>query len=56
MIEFTSDKIKITGPKMDGGYTVTFEVGEYMQLEVVKLLAIPQQLPVVVCVYPAKEQ
>lgn len=42
-IEFTSDKIRITGPKVDGGYTVSFEVGEYSQLKVAALLTLDQE-------------
>lgn len=41
-MKFEADKIKVTGPKVDGGYTVSFDVGEYEQLKVAKLLAIPQ--------------
>jgi len=26
---FTADKVKIAGAKIDGSYTITFEVGEY---------------------------
>ncbi len=26
---FTADRIKIAGPKIDGSYSITFEVGEY---------------------------
>ena len=37
-IEFTADLIKIRGPKVDGGWSVTFEVGEY---EVSKILELP---------------
>lgn len=28
-IRFIADKVKLVGPKVDGGFTVTFEVGEY---------------------------
>ncbi|MBM4402224.1 MAG: hypothetical protein FJ044_03205 [Candidatus Cloacimonetes bacterium] len=28
-IQFNADKVKISGPKIDNSYTVTFEVGEY---------------------------
>lgn len=37
-----SDKIRITGPKVDGGFSVILDVGEHGQLDVAKLLAIPQ--------------
>lgn len=42
-IEFNADKVKIYGPKTDGGYTITFETGEYEQEKVAELLKIPQQ-------------
>lgn len=41
-ITFLADKIKINGAKVDGSYTVSFDVGEYEQLQVAKLLTIPQ--------------
>ena len=28
-IKFTVDKVKVYGPKIDGGWTVTFNIGEY---------------------------
>ncbi len=28
-IKFIADKVKITGPKHDGSFTVSFETGEY---------------------------
>jgi hypothetical protein len=40
-ITFIADKVKITGPKVDGGYSVTFMVGEYQQLEVAKMVVLP---------------
>ena len=43
MIQFNADKIRVSGPKIDGSYTVTFEIGEYEQLKVAELLAVPQQ-------------
>ena len=41
-IEFMADKAKVTGPKVDGGYTVSFDVGEYEQDKVSQLIALPQ--------------
>ena len=26
---FVADRVKIAGPRIDGNYTVTFEIGEY---------------------------
>jgi len=28
-IKFEADRVKINGPRIDGSFTVTFEVGEY---------------------------
>lgn len=42
-ITFGVDKIKISGPNADGGYTITMYTGEYAQDDIVKLLKIPQQ-------------
>jgi len=39
---FDADKIKVNGPRMDGSFAVTFEVGEYEQEKIAKLLLIPQ--------------
>jgi len=36
-VEFTADLVKIRGPKVDGGFAVTFEVGEYETAEVLSL-------------------
>lgn len=27
--EFIADRVKISGPRVDGSYSITFEVGEY---------------------------
>lgn len=42
MISFMADKVKVSGPKVDGGYTVSFDLGEYEQPKVAQLIAIPQ--------------
>lgn len=42
-IEFGADGVKVSGPNKDGGYTVTFSSGEYMQDQIAELLRIPQQ-------------
>lgn len=49
-MNFIADKVKVNGPKVDGGFSVTFEVGEHMQYEVAKLIAIPQQVSLKVVV------
>lgn len=36
-IEFIADKVKIAGPKIDGTYTITFDVGEYAYDEIMHL-------------------
>jgi hypothetical protein len=41
-IEFIADKVKVNGPRIDGGYILSFEVGEYMQQQVSELLRIKQ--------------
>ena len=43
MIEFKADKINIRGPRIDGSYVITFEVGEYEQKKVAQMMLIPQQ-------------
>lgn len=43
ILSFSADKIKVNGPKIDGGYSVTFDVGEFEQSNVAKLFSIPQQ-------------
>lgn len=49
--QFQADKVKITGPKVDGGYSVVFECGEYMQKEIAELFKIPQQKVITVIVH-----
>ena len=50
ILSFSADKIKVNGPKIDGGYSVSFDVGEFEQPNVAKLFAIPQQTNVKVSV------
>lgn len=43
-VEFESDGVRISGPRRtDGGYTVSFELGEYQSLQAAKLLAFPHK-------------
>lgn len=42
MIEFKADRVKVSGPKADGGYSIILEVGEYEQKNVAELLKLPQ--------------
>jgi hypothetical protein len=37
-IELLVDKIKIYGPKVDGGYKLTFEIGEYEKDKLAELI------------------
>lgn len=43
MVKIIADKLKITGPQVDGGYKIILSVGEYQQEQVSKLIQIPQQ-------------
>lgn len=42
-ISFNADKVKVSGPKVDGSYSVTFDTGEYEQEKIAELVRIPQQ-------------
>lgn len=42
VIKVKADAIKVNGPLKDGSYSITFSTGEYEQLNVSKLLMIPQ--------------
>ena len=41
-ITFEADSLKVAEPRVDGSYTLSFSVGQHQQLEVAKLLTIPQ--------------
>jgi len=41
-IEIIADKIKVYGPKVDGSYTITLEVGEYEREKIAKTMSIQQ--------------
>lgn len=41
-MKFQVDKIAVRGPKVDGGFVITLEVGEYDQANVAELLTLPQ--------------
>lgn len=53
-VTFTADKIRISGPKIDGSYNVTFETGEYEQQNIAEILKLPQQQAVEVSVHVRK--
>ena len=42
-IEFKSDRVKVSGPRVDGSWVVCFDAGEYEQEKIAELLKIPQQ-------------
>jgi len=42
MIELIADKVVVRGPNSDGGYSLTFYVGEYEQAKVAEVMKIPQ--------------
>lgn len=42
-LSLKADSVKVVGPKVDGGYSVTFGAGENEAVNVAKLLAIPKQ-------------
>lgn len=37
-ITFGADNIKISGPRVDGTFALTFETGEYMRKEVLQIM------------------
>lgn len=41
-IELNADSVKIYGPKSDGGFTVTFGIGEYEQPKLAHLMLFKQ--------------
>ena len=53
MIELTADKVLIRGPSADGGYTLTFYIGEYEQAKVAEVMRIPQMTEIKLQVYVA---
>lgn len=42
-VNFGADKVKISGPRIDGSYSVTFETGEYEREKVADLLRVPPE-------------
>jgi hypothetical protein len=47
MIRIIADKIKIYGAKIDGSYTISFDVGEYQQTKIAELLLIKQNTNII---------
>jgi hypothetical protein len=54
-IELFADKVKFSGPRVDGSWVVSFEMGDDMKMNIAKLLAIPDQTMVKVTVELPKE-
>lgn len=55
-LEFKSDKLKVSGPNADDGYSITFYTGEYEQLNVAKLMALPVRTELTVSVIIKEEE
>lgn len=51
-IELNPSKIVVRGPKVDGGYTITLEIGEYEQAKVAEVIMLPQQQTFKVTIEP----
>jgi hypothetical protein len=47
-ITFNADSVKVNGPLSDGSYSITFKTGEYEQLNVAKLMVVPQMTELIV--------
>jgi hypothetical protein len=46
LLTVLADKVIIRGPKVDGGFSITFEAGEYEREKVAGLLLIPSDTPI----------
>ena len=49
-IIFVADRLRISGPLVDGGFRISLDVGEYMADRVADLVKLPQQVPLEVTV------
>ncbi len=49
-VKFIADKVRVSGPKIDGGYVISFEVGEHMAHKVSEIVMLPQQIALEVMV------
>lgn len=47
-ISFVADKVKISGPKVDGTMTVSLDVGEYERKALREILSVPSDVPIAV--------
>lgn len=41
-MKFKADKVSIRGPKVDGSYVVSLEVGEYERNKLTEILTLPE--------------
>ena len=41
IVAFESDKVSIRGPRVDGTYVISFDVGEHMRERISDLLKLP---------------
>lgn len=55
-IRLSVDKVLIRGPKVDGGYSVTLEVGEYMKEQLAELIKLPTDQLTEVIITTKKQQ
>lgn len=51
IVEFGADKIKISGPRVDGSYNISFETGEYERNKIAELIKIEPPVMVSVKLY-----
>lgn len=42
-VDLETDKVTGSGPSVDGGYKLTFYLGEYQQMEYAKIIALAQK-------------
>jgi hypothetical protein len=48
MIKFVADRVSIRGPRVDGTYVVSFDVGEYEKDKLAQLIMVEDNLIVAV--------
>lgn len=46
MITLHPTKLVVRGPRVDGGYSITLELGEYDQDAVAEVVRLPHELPI----------
>ena len=55
MIKLISDKHKVNGPRIDGSYTLTFEVGEYEVDKIAEVMKMQGNLEITIDKYQDKK-